>query len=200
MQSPAPAASLVSPDALLPTLARQGWAVADGAFPARFWAHLAALQRPEGLAPAGTGRAGTFRAHGVRGDRVRWLSTDGPDAERAVLEGLDGFRQRLNAELRANAHEVEAHVACYPPGHGYPRHVDGFRQGNRRVVSLVCYLNPGWRAEDGGCLRLHLPDGPKDVVPLQGRCVAFASEEIEHEVLPGTRERWSLAAWFRRRA
>jgi SM-20-related protein len=63
----------------------------------------------------------------------------------------------------------------------------------------VLYLNEGWTAEDGGALRLHLPGGPRDVLPSAARLVAFLSERFEHEVLPAQRERLSLTGWFRRR-
>ena len=61
-------------------------------------------------------------------------------------------------------------------------------------------LDPGHNEADGGALRLHLPDGAVDVPPRGGTLVLFLSAEIEHEVLPTTRERLSIAGWFRRRA
>jgi SM-20-related protein len=48
-------------------------------------------------------------------------------------------------------------------------------------------------------LRLHLHDGPCDIKPRPGCVVLFLSDEVEHEVLPATRDRWSIAGWFRRR-
>ena len=112
--------------------------------------------------------------------------------------------------LAVDLDEVEAHYAIYPPGSGYNRHRDRFRDndasssaGSSRILSLVCYLNDDWREADGGALRLHLdPDAPEeggtvDVWPQAGSSICFLSE-LEHEVLPATRERLSIAAWFRR--
>ena len=65
------------------------------------------------------------------------------------------------------------------------------------MLSLVAYLNDDWSVADGGALRLHLDDGAVDIAPLGGTAVCFRSE-LEHEVLPATRERLSIAAWFRR--
>jgi SM-20-related protein len=50
-------------------------------------------------------------------------------------------------------------------------------------------------------LRLH-PDGKctEDISPLGSRLVLFLSATMLHEVLPATRDRLSLAGWFRRRA
>ncbi len=58
-----------------------------------------------------------------------------------------------------------------------------------------------------GELRLYLEeldeagDGPSiDVPPCGGTLVAFLSDRFNHEVLPATRERWSLTAWRKTRA
>ena len=68
------------------------------------------------------------------------------------------------------------------------------------MLSCVVYLNDAWRDDDGGALRLHLPAGPRDVPPRGGSLVAFLADRVEHEVLPASRERCSVAGWFRRRA
>jgi SM-20-related protein len=67
------------------------------------------------------------------------------------------------------------------------------------VLSCIVYLNDAWDARDGGALRLHLRGGARDVLPVGGTLVAFLSDRVEHEVLAATRERLSVAAWFRRR-
>ena len=65
------------------------------------------------------------------------------------------------------------------------------------MVTLVSYLNEDWREDDGGCLRLWLEDGTETTLLPAGGSVCFLSE-LEHEVLPAQRERFSIAAWFRR--
>ncbi|MFT3763108.1 MAG: 2OG-Fe(II) oxygenase [Pseudoxanthomonas sp.] len=137
----------------------------------------------------------------IRGDSTLWLDDDAcGDAARGFLAQLDALRTGLNRELFLGATEVEAHYACYPPGAFYRRHRDRFRDDDVRVVSVVGYLNDDWTEGDGGALRLYLPDGEKiDVPPQAGASVVFRSE-LEHEVLPATRQRLSIAAWMRRRA
>jgi SM-20-related protein len=157
------------------------------------------LQRDDALARAAVGRAGTRALRDdIRGDATLWL--DDPrcgDAARDYLQRLDALRVRLNQRLFLGLAEVEAHYAAYPPGAGYARHRDRFRDSDARVVSLVTYLNPAWRPGDGGELRLHFENGSVDIAPRDGS-VCFLSE-LEHEVLPAIRERFSIAAWMRRR-
>ena len=78
---------------------------------------------------------------------------------------------------------------------------DRFRDDDRRTVTVVLYLNEEWQPDEGGELRLYLPDGRvHDVMPLGGSLACFMSADFPHEVLPATRERLSLTGWFRRRA
>ena len=152
------------------------------------------------LTPAATGRGDGKQQTGLRGDATLWL--DDPvcgEASREFLAALAGLRVELNRRLLLGMEDVEAHYAVYPPGAGYVRHRDRFRDDDARVLSLVCYLNPEWPEDAGGALRLHLPDGAIDVPPRMGTTVLFLSDEIEHEVMPATQPRLSIAAWFRRR-
>lgn len=157
------------------------------------------LHRDGALAEAAVGR-GNMRnpGSGIRGDRTLWLDDPrcGP-AARAHLQALDALRLALNRRLYLGLRSQEAHFALYPPGAGYARHRDRFRDSDARVVSLVTYLNPVWDDADGGQLRVQLADGVVDIAPRAGTTVCFLSE-LEHEVLPARRERLSIAAWLRR--
>jgi SM-20-related protein len=136
----------------------------------------------------------------VRGDHIAWLEPPGATpAQRACLERFEALRLALNRELQLGLLDFECHFAVYPPGAAYRRHLDRFASDDRRTLSCVLYLNDAWSAEDGGALRLHLPGGRRDVLPLAGTLVAFRSERFEHEVLPARRERLSLTGWFMRR-
>jgi SM-20-related protein len=160
-----------------------------------------ALDAAGEFAPAGVGR-GEARAvrSDVRGDRVRWIEpADGVDEERELAEALDAVRRDVNQGLSLGAFELEMHYAIYPPGAGYRRHRDRFREDDARVLSCAVYLNEAWRDADGGCLRLHLDGGVEDVAPAGGTLVAFLSDRVEHEVLAARRDRLAVAGWFRRR-
>jgi SM-20-related protein len=145
------------------------------------------------------------REPAIRGDVICWLDPAASSApERALLARLDSLRLTLNRELFLGLAEVEAHYACYAPGAAYARHLDRFRDDDARVVSLVLYLNESWRGDDGGELRLFSSAQASEpalrVAPRARTLVAMRSDAIEHEVAPARRERWSIAAWLRKRA
>ncbi|GGX05456.1 2OG-Fe(II) oxygenase [Pigmentiphaga litoralis] len=149
------------------------------------------------LAGVGTG-SGRVTLPTLRGDRILWLERGLSDACDAYLGVMEGVRQALNGQFFLGLRDYETHFACYAPGAGYVRHLDRFRDSDARVVSAVLYLNEAWTATDGGALRLHPPGGlPVEVQPDAGRLVLFMSAEMPHEVLPSTRDRLSLAGWFR---
>lgn len=182
-------------------LARAGWVVADAFVDATLVRSLARECRELAVAPAAFGRAGRHRDEAVRGDRTHWLERGASAAQDALLARLDALRVALNEACFLGLADVEAHFAHYPPGARYVRHRDRFRDDDHRVVSLVVYLNADWDApRDGGELRLYDTAGnAHDVAPLGGRVACFLSADIEHEVLPATRDRLSVAAWLRRR-
>jgi SM-20-related protein len=150
-------------------------------------------------AGVGAGARHAVRAE-VRSDLVLWLEPPGATpAQRSCLARFEALRTALNRELQLGLVDFECHYACYPAGAFYHRHLDRLAGDDRRVLSCILYLNPGWAAADGGELRLYLEDGVQHVLPQGGSLVAFLSERFEHEVLPAGCERWSLTGWFRRR-
>ena len=157
------------------------------------------LQQRDALRPAQVGRG--MARHGdanVRGDSTLWLDDPACLAGQHLLHRLDALAGGLRESLRLPIRSVEAHYAHYPVGAGYARHRDRFHDSGSRLVSWVGYLNHDWQAVDGGELRIHRDDGTHDdVLPMSGRSVCFLST-LEHEVLPTRRDRYSIAAWFRR--
>jgi len=192
-------------DAIAGAVTQRGWCVVDEAIAAQDIAALAAecraFEAASQLTHASTGRDATRAPGTLRGDRTRWFESDYLSAaQRGYWQPMDMLRANLNRALLLGLHELEAHYALYPPGAGYARHRDRFRDDDARVLSSVLYLNSEWQDDDGGALRLYLADGAHDVMPHGGRLVLFLSAEIEHEVLPARRERLSIAGWFRQRA
>ena len=137
----------------------------------------------------------------IRGDQIFWMNhPPSSDPQRACLERFEQLRLMLNRTLQLGLFEFESHFASYPAGARYARHIDQFQGDRHRKLSCVLYLNENWKREDGGQLRLYV-DGTtsEDVVPHGGRLVIFFSRRFTHEVLPATRERLSIAGWFRTR-
>lgn len=191
--------------AIVDDLADKGWSQHDLFIPQGLTRELAAecQQRATNgrLAPAAVGRGATAQVReSVRGDSIQWLEPGESTATDAYLSYMDQLRQALNQALYLGLDDYESHFALYPPGAFYQRHVDRFRDDDRRTVSAVLYLNDSWLAEQGGALRIYPADEEHDVLPLGGRLVIFMSGELPHEVLPATRQRLSLTGWFRRRA
>ena len=201
----------ISPDEplllrIVDELAERGWSQQDIFLPKALTRELAQECRKraaEGeLTPAAVGRGPEQEVReGIRGDRIQWLERGDAESCDRYLDVMESLRQALNRGLFLGLEDFESHFAMYPPGAFYRRHVDRFRDDDRRMVSAVIYLNdPSWQPEHGGQLRMFFKDGAEhDVQPVGGSLVIFLSGEMPHEVLPATRERLSLTGWFRRR-
>ncbi|KEX93535.1 2OG-Fe(II) oxygenase [Pseudomonas putida] len=186
-------------------LATHGWSQQNIFLPQDLTRALAAECRKraaEGeLAPAAVGRGPSSEIReGIRGDHIQWIEPGQVEVCDSYLALMDSLREALNRGLFLGLEDFESHFAMYPPGAFYLKHVDRFRDDDRRMVSAVVYLNDAWLPEQGGQLRMYLEEGAQyDVVPIGGCLVVFLSGEVPHEVLPASRERLSLTGWFRRR-
>ena len=190
-------------DDLVAGLAREGWAAAATALsPALTEGLLEEMTRRERageLKPAGIGREVTADAEHVRRACASWI--DGrSQPEQAFLRIADDLRRALNRRLYLGLFEFEAQFLLYPPGGFYARHVDSLAGARNRVVSLVAYLNKGWRVEDGGELVIWRGADEQPVAtiaPEAGTLVLLLSEEIPHEARAATVTRRAIAGWFR---
>lgn len=186
-------------------LAACGWSQQNIFLPEALTLELAAECRrraAEGeLAPAAVGRGPTQEVReGIRGDHIQWLEPGQAEPCDRYLAVMESLREALNRGLFLGLEDFESHFALYPPGAFYRRHVDRFRDDDRRTVSAVIYLNQEWEPEQGGQLRMFLAhEVEHDVLPVGGCLVVFLSGELPHEVLPATRDRLSVTGWFRRR-
>jgi len=193
-------------------IATQGYAVVDRFLPSHQIAQLAEIVKAKWLGgqmvSAKTGKA-KLKHESIRGDYIAWLE-DGVDAtEQLALDAyfrkMELMRLQLNMQLFMNVQELETHVALYPVGSVYQKHLDQFSHGatpqlQTRQLSAVLYLNKYWRQGHGGALRLYVDETEYvDLLPKAGRVVFFLSAKFWHEVLPATRERLSITGWFRTR-
>ena len=138
----------------------------------------------------------------IRSDHIEWI--DGKSSlEKNWLDWIDELRSHINRRLFLGLERFESHYAYYPKGAFYQRHRDAFVGQSNRILSLVTYLNAEWCVEQGGELILYRNDNDavgKAVLPAFGTLVLFLSEEFPHEVCTATRDRYSIAGWFRARS
>ena len=181
-----------------------GASVIDAALVVALRERLSILHAQQSLRAAQVGRATTLTSTTEwRGDSIAWLDQDALDpAESRAMQLIDSLRGALNEALYIGAVDFECHYARYPRGAFYKTHLDRFGDQDRRVVSLVFYLNAHWQDDDGGELLIHDQSGHliERVLPRCGTMVAFLSAQFPHEVLPATRPRLALTGWMRRRA
>src|SRR5262245_11985069 len=131
------------------------------------------------LRSAGVSRGAGYRIDGdMRGDHILWLAPDdSPPAVTAPMARLEALRVAPNLEAYLGRDCLELQLARYPAGGArYRRHRDAAAGRGSRRVTAIYYVNPSWREDHGGTLRLHLPDGPVDVAPILDRLVVFLSE------------------------
>ncbi len=187
-------------------LAERGWHVHPGFLAGEAVAALrevcVARHRSGAFHAAGVGSGQAHVVSELRGDAIAWLEVDDPSpVVRAWLDAMESFRRAINAGLYLGLFELEAHFALYPPGAFYKRHLDRFRDDDRRTLTVILYLNEDWRPEHGGALRFY-PDADAagiDIEPRGGTLVTFLADRFWHEVLPARRPRMAVTGWFKRR-
>lgn len=191
---------------IIDDLAGPGYSVCDDFMDDALWREMAEegrqLYSARRFRPAGIGAGETKSLNaGIRGDSIFWLDpAQASDTQRACLARFDELRKTVNRELYLGLRDFEAHLALYPPGSFYRKHLDQFRGVDARQLTVVFYLNPEWGEDDGGELRIYLDEegACQDIHPKGGRLLTFLSARFYHEVLPARRERMSLTGWFKR--
>ena len=192
---------------IVSSLAEQGYVVIDYYLPAQNVLTLADLARTkltnQEMLQARTGKLAETRQD-IRGDHICWLDENSPgNAIQEYFAHMQHLKQLINQQLYMGLASLETHLAIYPAGAVYQKHLDQFsirgtHQLNTRKISSILYLNSDWQPEHGGELRLYTNEAEwVDVLPIGGRLVLFLSADFWHEVLPATRERISVTGWFK---
>lgn len=189
-------------NAIADNLAESGYAIADQFLSQNEVRSILSLgdfgKDGEHFKKAGIGQRRDLQINeAIRGDYIQWLDKNSAGPELSVyFKRVEQLMQFLNRALFLSLKDFEVHMTVYPVGSFYKRHLDQFKKNDHRKLSIICYLNEGWKKEHGGQLRIYFKDGVRDILPLAGRLVCFRSDLLEHEVLPANRERLSLTGWI----
>ena len=183
-------------------LAENDWVILDGFVPdnllsvsRNFLKERLALEE---FKQAGIGALNDFRIEkSIRSDEIFWLERNRDLELSGFFALVDEAIAHLNRLCFLSISGSEFHLAHYPPGSFYKRHLDQFDFRSNRLISVVFYLNEFWKPEHGGELRLHESDGTyQDVAPLPGRMILFKSEAVPHEVMLSNASRYSITGWL----
>ncbi|WP_027418729.1 2OG-Fe(II) oxygenase [Crocinitomix catalasitica] len=129
----------------------------------------------------------------IRGDYVYWLEENELSAYFSMIqEMMDQIRRLCFVSLS----DFECHLAHYPAGTFYKKHVDQFKERNNRIISFVLYLNEDWKKGDGGELIIHKEKGKIVVEPIKNRLILFKSADVLHEVAMTNEKRLSITGWM----
>ena len=133
----------------------------------------------------------------IRGDFTYWLDREKDAGIQGFWALMDECSFHFNRFCFLSLAGEEFHLAHYPSGGHYDKHLDKFEKRNNRMISVVIYLNVGWQTGDGGELEIFEKDGGSFLVePLGGRCVLFKSAEVPHAVCRAHKSRFSLTGWL----
>ena len=149
-------------------------------------------------ARVGTG-AKRLENNQIRNDSIYWIEeTSETPLQRKYLSQMKDLMDLINRELYLGLKEFECHFAHYTTGGFYKKHLDQHQGSIKRSLSTIFYLNgPG---SGGELIIYNKVDSEKidvKIKPRAGSFVCFLSNQIYHEVLPTTGERYSLTGWFR---
>ena len=143
---------------------------------------------------------GTLSQHqinkSVRGDFIHWISRNEDPPTATYFDTIDELVGLLKRYCFLSISDYEFHMAHYPVGSFYKKHLDQFNDRNNRLISCVFYLNENWKPADGGQLKLFFEGEEKWVDPLANRLVIFKSDTLWHEVLPTQSGRDSITGWL----
>ncbi len=135
----------------------------------------------------------------LRGDFSYWLDPLLPPKELAFMfDFLNQLKKAVNNRFFLGLQDYECHLAYYPQGTFYRKHLDCFERDSSRKLTFIFYLNQNWLPEYGGELVVYNKDGSikESYLPLPGTFICFLSDEYPHEVRCATRERRSFTGWI----
>lgn len=146
---------------------------------------------------AGIGTSGEYQLKAeIRGDYIRWLDQEKDGQIAGFFNRVEEAIQMFNRYCYLSLSGSELHMAHYPVGTYYKRHLDQLSKRSSRLITVILYLNKNWKEGDGGELALYLDNKEEKVAPIAKRMVFMRSDLVEHEVLMTNADRYSLTGWL----
>jgi len=113
------------------------------------------------------------------------VATRFPEASLSITPGT-GLRESGAADNSSTP--LNKLSVCTGSGSSYEPHYDNINLEDRRKLTVLIYLNRGWRAECGGWFRIHNPPpGSKAsilVEPREDTLLVFWADQLVHSVMP----------------
>ena len=155
------------------------------------------MESADKLKKAGIGTQQDFQVKAeIRGDFIYWLDEVRDRALDSFFQLKDELMQNIKRFCYLSLSGSEFHIAKYPVGSFYHRHLDQFQERTNRQITVLIYLNGSWKKGDGGELVIYRENQEKIVEPIAKRLLLFKSDTIEHEVLKTNVPRYSLTGWL----
>lgn len=155
------------------------------------------VEESDKLKKAGIGAQQDFQLKAeVRGDFIYWLDEERDTELSAFFDLKDELVLNLKRFCYLSLSGSEFHIAKYPAGSHYHRHLDQFNERSNRQITVLIYLNENWKKGNGGELVIYKNEQEIIVEPIAKRLLLFKSDTIEHEVLTTNVPRYSLTGWL----
>lgn len=154
-------------------------------------------ERNNELKKAGIGTSGEFQVQSeIRGDFIYWLDRYVDSEMAPFFTVMDELMANLRRFCYLSLSDSEFHIAKYPKGSHYHKHLDQFHERTNRQITVLIYLNENWKPGDGGELKIYRKEGDLLIEPIARRLLLFRSDSVEHEVLTTNVPRYSLTGWL----
>lgn len=155
------------------------------------------MESSDKLKKAGIGAQQDFQVKAeIRGDFIYWLEEHRDIALNSFFQLKNELMQNIKRFCYLSLSGSEFHIAKYPAGSFYHRHLDQFHERTNRQITVLIYLNRGWKKGDGGELVIYKEGQEIIIEPIAKRLLLFKSDVIEHEVLNTNVPRYSLTGWL----
>lgn len=155
------------------------------------------MEESDKLKKAGIGAQDDFQVKAeIRGDFIYWLDENRDIQVSPFFKMMEELTENLKRFCYLSLSGSEFHIAKYPAGSFYHRHLDQFNERTNRQITVLIYLNKDWQKGDGGELVIYKDGQEITVDPIAKRLLLFKSDVIEHEVLKTNVSRYSLTGWL----